>query len=98
MEVELIKDDTRALADFDEPAVEAAAETMPNGASNLVGALPPGQLCVSELPDLASLRLADCSCISSLLAATCSPSSSCYAGSGEAQCPEGQAGAGQQDS
>ena len=43
MEVELIKDDTRALADFDVPAHEAAAETMPNGASNLVGALPPAE-------------------------------------------------------
>ena len=40
MEVELIKDDTRAPADSDVPAVEAAAETMPNGASNLVGSLP----------------------------------------------------------
>eukprot|EP00891_Asterochloris_glomerata_P009147 jgi/Astpho2/9147/fgenesh1_pg.00135_%23_11_t len=35
MEVELIKDDTRAPADSDVPGVEAAAETMPNGASNL---------------------------------------------------------------
>lgn len=41
MEVELIKDDTRAPADSDVPGVEAAAETMPNGASNLVGVVPP---------------------------------------------------------
>ena len=101
MEVELIKDDTRAMADFDEPAVEAAAETMPNGASNLVGALLPRWgpdnfksqkcptwLCLGWLTAPASLRhLPPHAC----------QAQHAHAGSGEAQCPEGQAGAGQQD-